>query len=63
MREMWISKKKLSILEGRIAALEKEQLDNAMILKNYIDNTETESEKLYEIVKRLHGEIKKLTDL
>lgn len=60
---MWISKKKLSILEGRIAALEKEQLDNAMILKNYIDNTETESEKLYEIVKRLHGEIKKLTDL
>lgn len=60
---MWISKKKLSILEERIAALEKEQLDNAMILKNYIDNTETESEKLYEIVKRLHGEIKNLTDL
>lgn len=60
---MWISKKKLSILEGRIAALEKEQLDNAMILKNYIDNTETESKKLYEIVKRLHGEIKNLTDL
>lgn len=51
---MWISKKKLNALEEKMAVLEKEQLS----IKKYVDESIKSDEKLIEMVKKLHDDIR-----
>lgn len=50
---MWISRKRFKALEGKIAALEKEQLS----IKEYVKEAIKSDEELIKIVKKLRVEL------
>ena len=50
---MWISRKRFKALEGKIAALEKEQLS----IKEYVKKAIKSDEELIKIVKKLRVEL------
>ena len=50
---MFVSKKKWNDLEKRVAALEREQLDNMKIINDYIKDSETLSASLSMEIEKL----------
>lgn len=57
MINVWISKKRFYALEKRVADLECEQLKSAKMVKDYIEDSESLSNKLSEEIKNIPQKI------